>query len=285
MEQAHHTKQQFVLPMSNLKKGNRDIGNFFSSMPSWALFIIIGGSYTLILAIGNYFGYQRFASGAKDPASPTEPAIAAVLGLLAFLLGFAFSATWTRYIRRNVYVVSHAKAICACYLRCSLIPEKQKVQARKILYEYTTILLRIQTTADLMRAVPEIDELHSLLWQEATSLVKEDIDSEIRSLFIASANDLINLALERKTVAMFIRIPNAIWTSLLLLALIGILAFGYQAGINGMHTLVQMPLLPVTFGLVMVLIADLNSRDSKPQFKIIKRPLKEVLNMMEKEKS
>src|SRR5215218_10329276 len=203
MEQAHHTKQQFSLPRPNLKKGNRDIGNFFSSMPTWALFIIIVVCYTLILGIGNYFGYQRFASGVKEPASPTEPAVAAVLGLLAFLLGFAFSATWTRYIRRNVYVVSHAKTICTCYLRCSLIPEKQKVQVRKILYEYTNILLQIQTTVDLMSAVKEIDELHSLLWLEATSLVKEDIDSELRSLFIASANDLINLALERKTVAMF----------------------------------------------------------------------------------
>src|SRR5881398_2916559 len=125
MEQTDHTKQEIILSRPDFKKGNKDIGIFFSSMPTWALFLIIVVCYTLILAVGNYFGYQRFVNGVKEAASPTEPAVAAVLGLLAFLLGFAFSATWTRFIRRNVYVVSHAKTICACYLRSSLIPEKQ----------------------------------------------------------------------------------------------------------------------------------------------------------------
>lgn len=285
-QQLHNKKSQFVAPTSTqVKKGNSDIGSFFSSLPAGLLFLLIVVFYTLIMALGNYIGYRRFLTGIHQPASPTDPAVAAVLGLLAFMLGFAFSSTWTRFVRRNVYVVAHAKAISVCYLRTSLITDHQKIQARKILHEYTATLLEIYTTADLVRVMPRIDELHMLLWKETASLAKEDIDSELRSLFTASVNDLISIAMERKTVAMFIRIPNAIWGSLLLLAVIGMMAFGYQAGVSGVNKLIEVPLLPVAFALVMVLIANLNSRDSQNQFKVTKRPLGEVMEMMEQPKA
>src|SRR5215203_2346493 len=286
MEKVHDIKNQPGVPVTTeFKKTNSDIGQFLSSVPPVLLFVLLVISYTLILGLGNYIGYQRFLGGIKQPASPTDAAVAAVFGLLAFMMGFAFSSTWTRFVRRNIYVVAHAKAIGVCYLRTSLITVSQKVQVRKFLYEYTNILLGIHTTADLVQGMRRIDELHMVLWKETASLAKEDIDSELRSLFTASVNDLISLAMERKTVAMFIRIPNAIWKSLLLLALIGMLAFGYQAGVSGISKLIQVPLLPVAFGLVMVLIADLNSRDSQRQFKVTKRPFREVIEMMENDKS
>jgi len=181
--------------------------------------------------------------------------------------------------------VAHAKAIGVCYLRTSLIPQEQKSEIRKLLYEYTDILLSIYTAADLEKVLLRINEIHLLVWEETASLVKEEIDSELRSLFILSVNDLITLAMERKTIALFIRIPNAIWISLLLLAVIGLLAFGYQAGITGVNKIFQMPLLPLALGLVIVLITDLNSRDSQRNFQVTKRPIKEVKEMMEKNKS
>src|SRR5215203_4250695 len=283
MEKVHDIKNQPGVPVTTeFKKTNSDIGQFLSSVPPVLLFVLLVISYTLILGLGNYIGYQRFLGGIKQPASPTDAAVAAVFGLLAFLLGFAFSSTWTRFIRRNIYVVAHAKAIGVCYLRTSLIPQEQKSEIRKLLYEYTDILLSIYTAADLEKVLLGINEIHLLVWKETASLVKEEIDSELRSLFILSVNDLITLAMERKTIALFIRIPNAIWISLLLLAVIGLLAFGYQAGITGVNKIFQMPLLPLALGLVIVLITDLNSRDSQRNFQVTKRPIKEVKEMMEK---
>ena len=280
MKDPNNKHKLFALKPVDFKK-RTDIGSFFSSMPAWALFAVIVISYTLIMGLGNYIGYQQFLSGHRQP-SPTDAAVGSVLALLAFLLGFAFSSTWTRFIRRNIYVVAHAKAIGVCYLRTSLIPQEQKSEIRKLLYEYTDILLSIYTAADLEKVLLRINEIHLLVWEETASLVKEEIDSELRSLFILSVNDLITLAMERKTIALFIRIPNAIWISLLLLAVIGLLAFGYQAGITGVNKIFQMPLLPLALGLVIVLITDLNSRDSQRNFQVTKRPIKEVKEMMEK---
>jgi hypothetical protein len=78
-------------------------------------------------------------------------------------------------------------------------------------------------------------------------------------------------------------VPNAIWRTLLLLAAIGMLGFGYQAGVFGISRLFQLVLLPVAFALVIVLISDLNSQDPRRRFKVTRRPLREVLDMMRKD--
>jgi len=283
MKGAHSTTHKVIfLKPAELKKRSPDIGKLMSSLPAWALFAVIVNGFTLLIGLGIFIGYQRFSAGNQQPDAPLETALGAVLGLLAFMLAFAFSSTWTRFVRRNAYVVAHAKTIATCYLRSSLVPEKQKLEIRKLLYEYAGILLDIQITTHLERSLSRINDIHLLLWQETVTLIKEDIDSELRSLFTSSVNDLVNLAQERKTIALFIRIPNAIWAGLFLLAVISMLAFGYQAGIHGVSRVFQMPLLPVAFGLVMVLIADLNSQNGQRHFKVTRRPMKEVLDMMEK---
>ena len=260
-----------------------DIGKFFSKIKPWILFAIIVVAYMLVISLGAFFGHQKLVNGIKEPETAIETTVGAVLGLLAFILGFTFSLTWTRFANRNRMVIAHAKAIEICYLRAGLIPERQKLVVRKLLKEYAEILLGIQTGADRDMSLARINEIHKMIWDETVSLVKEDVDSELRSLFIASVNDMIGIAMDRKIIALFIKIPNAIWRGLLYLAAIGMLAFGYQAGIFGISRLFQLVILPVAFALVMVLIADLNSQDIRRRFKVTQRPLFEVLEMMEQD--
>ena len=279
MEQPHDSQGQVDSLSSEEQK--KDIGGLFSSLNPWVLFSIIVFCYMLVMLLGGYLGRVRMMAGITEPETSMETAVAAVLGLLAFILGFTFSITWSKFANRNSLAVQHANAISLCYMRAGLIPEMQKLEVRKLLYEYTQVLLNIQNK-NLQRSLSRINEIHTELWKETVSLVKEDMDGELRSIFIGSVNDLMTLSLERKTIALFIRIPNAIWRSLFFLAGIGMLAFGYQAGISGINKLFQLTLLPVSFGLVIVLIAELNSQDSRRHFKVTKQPLKEVLQMMEK---
>ena len=280
MEHAHDINGQVgSAPIEDPKK---DIGGLFSSLNPWVLFAGVVVCYMVVMLLGGYLGRVRMMAGIKEPETSMETAVAAVLGLLAFILGFTFSITWNKFANRNGLVIEHAKAISICYLRAGLIPEKQKLETRKILHEYMQVLLHIDGK-NLERSLLLIDHVHIALWRETVSLVKEDMDGEIRSIFIGSVNDLMSLSLERKTIALFIRVPNAIWRSVFFLAAIGMLAFGYQAGISGINKLFQLTLLPVAFGLVIVLIAELNSQDSRRHFKVTNRPLREVLEMMEKQ--
>ncbi|TMI71136.1 MAG: hypothetical protein E6H09_14345 [Bacteroidetes bacterium] len=274
------TDTSFSRPLV-IKNRQYDIGRFFSSMPAIVLFALIVVCYAVVVALGVIIGYQKFLGNIKVADSPIETAVAAVFGLLAFMLAFTFSLTWSRFANRNVLVIAQAQAIGTCYLRTSLITEKQKNEVRMLLYEYTNILVRLPGHADLHKSLDRLDEIHLLIWKQTATLGKEDIDSELRSLFISSVNELISIPVQRKTVALTFRIPDIIWGSLLFLAFVGMLAFGYQAGVNGMRRLLQLPWLPVAFGLIIVLIADLNSSSSQRNFKVTQQPLLDVLKMME----
>ena len=280
MDEDHDIEFKRHFPSEGSEK---DIGRIFSTLRPWVLFVIIVVVYMLVISLGAFFGRQKLLNGIQEPETAIEATVGSVLGLLAFILGFTFSLTWTRFANRNRMVIAHAKAIVVCYLRAGLIPEQQKLQTRVLLKEYTEILLGIQTGSDVQKSIARAEEIHGLIWIETVSLVNEEVDSELRSLFIASVNDLISLSLERKTVTLFIRVPNAIWRGLLSLAAIGMLAFGYQAGVFGISRLFQLALLPIAFALVLVLIADLNSTDVRRRFKVTQRPFVEVLEMMEKE--
>jgi hypothetical protein len=274
------TDTSFSRPLV-IKNRQYDIGRFFSSMPAIVLFALIVVCYALVVALGVIIGYQKFLGNIKVADSPIETAVAAVFGLLAFMLAFTFSLTWSRFANRNVLVISQAQAIGTCYLRTSLITEKQKKEVRMLLYEYTNILVRLPGHADLHKSLDRLDEIHLLMWKQTVTLAQEEIDSELRSLFISSVNELISIPVQRKTVALTFRIPDIIWGTLLFLAFVGMLAFGYQAGVNGMRRLLQLPWLPVAFGLIIVLIADLNSSRTQRNFKVTQQPLLDVLKMME----
>src|SRR5688572_13193890 len=127
-----------------LKLPREDIGKFFGSMPPLLLFVLIVVCYGLTVGIGFFFGYQRFQQGFEDPGSPLATAVSAILGLLAFMLGFTFSLTWSRFVKRNILVISQAKALLVCHLRTSWLPEKQKQELRRLFYEYINILIQLQ---------------------------------------------------------------------------------------------------------------------------------------------
>ena len=208
MEHAHDINGQVESPI--IEDSKKDIGGLFSSLNPWVLFAAIVVCYMVVMLLGGYLGRVRMIAGIKEPETSMETAVAAVLGLLAFILGFTFSITWNKFANRNGLVIEHAKAISICYLRASLIPEKQKLEIRKILHEYMQVLLHIEDK-NIERSLLLIDHLHIALWRETVSLAKEDMDGELRSIFIGSVNDLMSLSMERKTIALFIRVPNAIW--------------------------------------------------------------------------
>src|SRR5215510_13121246 len=93
------------------KSRHHDIGTFFSSMPALVLFILMVVGYALVVALGEYIGYQKHLSNLRVPETPMETAVGAIFALLAFMLGFTFSLTWTRFANRNLLVISQAQAI------------------------------------------------------------------------------------------------------------------------------------------------------------------------------
>ena len=266
-----------------LKTQSFDIGRFFTSLSSRTLFVLVVIACMLFGGLGIWVGYMRFRSAVPGSESTIGTAVGAILGFFGFILGFAFSLTWSRFGSRNSLVITQAKAIGVCYLRTSLLPEKQKLTLRKLFKEYIDVLIEMQTLGNVDNCLSRIDNLHIAIWNQAASLVPEDMDSELRSLFTGAVNELISLWVERKTVALVYSIPRPIWNALLLLAAMGMFAFGYQTGVTGVVKVFQIFLLPAPFALIFVLIADLNSTLIQRRFKVTSKPLQNVRDMMQQE--
>jgi uncharacterized protein YneF (UPF0154 family) len=264
------------------------IGAVISALPSWALFVLVMVVCVLAAELGAWMAKRRAKKGIKDPEAPIGTAVGAILGLLAFMLGFTFSLTESRFGNRKEQVIEQAKAINTCYLRANLIPEKQKKAIRKALREYINILVHKDLKSISYQnkvnknAIARLEELHSQMWQQASTLVNEDLDGEIRTFFLGSLNDVINIYQERKTITLIFRIPDIIWTSLFLLTMIGTFVVGYQTGIFGTRRIISLPFMAAAFALVIVMIADMDST-GPDRFQVSQQPLIDIKELIEKD--
>lgn len=259
------------------------IGAFITSLPGWALFSLLVAAGVLIAEGGAWIAQRRVSKGIKEPEASIGTAVGAMLGLLAFMLGFTFSITAARYSDRKQLIIDHANAINTCYLYTSLIPEEQKLETRKLLQEYIASLLQFEGQPDVEKLISRQAAIHLLLWQQPVSLVQENIDSELRSLFTTSVNEVINLYNERKGVALIFQIPDVLWSSLFILFALSMFSIGYQTGTYSIRRILDLPLLAAAFALVIVMIADMDTIIGTRRFEISQQPLTEVYNMMQKD--
>src|SRR5262245_65578452 len=95
---------------------------------------------TVLLALvameaGRRMAQHRRESGV-EPEGPMSAAVAATLGLLAFVLAFTFGMAASRFDARKQLVVEDANAIGTTYLRAWLLPEPSGARIRRQLREY-----------------------------------------------------------------------------------------------------------------------------------------------------
>lgn len=253
-----------------------DFGLLIVITPAWALLLA-----TLLLSLaaaecGAVIARRRSA----EPEGPVAALVGAVLGLLAFILAFTFSLAANRFDVRKQLVIDDANACATAWLRAGLLPPAQRDEIRPLLKEYIQVRAQISPTADIPALVRQAETLLGQIWQRTTALMANDeVDGEIRSLFVESVNDLFTLHETRKTVALVHRIPGTIWLSLYALSTLSMFAIGYQVGSSGASRLLAMPLLAGAFALVIVMIAEMD----KPLglFLISQQPMVDVQQLTE----
>jgi hypothetical protein len=259
-----------------------EFGNWVGILPVWAVFVV-----TLAISIGAAEGGALLAAsavrrkGEKEPEAPLGSLVGAMLGLLAFILAFTFGLAGSRFDARKQLVLEEANALGTTYLRAGLLPPKQGLEVQLLLRQYAEI--RLTTTVEnVQESLGKSEEIHGRLWFQAKALVAEDMDSEVRSLFIASLNELIDLHQSRLTVGIQNRIPATVWLSVYLLAALSMLALGYQVGMAGTRRMWGTPVLAVAFSLVIAMIADVD-RPGEGLIRVSQQPIADVQRMMQRE--
>jgi hypothetical protein len=256
---------------------------WLTSLPSWLLFIIVFAAGIGTCELGRWIQARQEKKGMPGKTGSMGSFVGAMLGLLAFMLGITFSITSSRFGERKKLVIEQARVLSACYLRTSFIPEKQKLATRRLLAEYINLLVDVSQSKNAQGTVQRLEVLNKLIWNETASLAQENMDSEIKTMFIRSANEALDVFEERKTVALVYRIPSTIWFALFALFILSMFVVGTEIGENKARRLINLPAMAAAFALVVVLIAEMDATSKSSRFKISQQPLIDVEQMIKED--
>lgn len=184
---------------------------------------------------------------------------AATLGLLAFLLAFAFNMTANRFDQRKALLIEEVNAISTAHLRGKLLSAPYSQELGGLLRDYAHLRADVvRGEIDIPTAISRSEEMHRQLWGRVEEMAAGQPPNLHQSLFIQSLNDVIDVHTERVIVGLQMRIPDSIWIGLFVIAGLSMLIVGFQLRRLGRSEAVIATVLGATFSGVIFMISDLD---------------------------
>ena len=209
-----------------------------------------------------------FRSGRHKRARTTEAVtqanavLVSMLGLLALLLAFTFSAALQRFEDRSQTVVAEANAIGTAYLRTRLLPAGMQEEVRALFRQY----LEVRIQEGLVDATEperhqsllhEAKALEARLWSQAVMAAEQDSRVVTSGLFIQSLNELIDTSGTRDA-ALNRHVPEIVLFLMFTTIVLTTATLGYASGIAGHRVTLAAFILTMLIALVVYLIVDLD---------------------------
>ena len=247
-------------------------------IPLWAL---VGSTVVLtFLAVEAGFRVGRWRQGRAEHEreTPVGAIVAAILGLLAFLVAFTFGMAASRFEIRRGLVLDEANALKTAYLRAALVPEPHRTEIRTLLRDYVDLRPGGVEEGMAVPALARSEKLQGQLWAQAV-IVAEKNPTPLTGLFIQSLNEVTDLHAKRVTVGMRNRIPITIWWSLYFTAILAMVGVGYHEGLTSTTRTLATLVLVVTFSGVLWLLEDLD-RPQEGLIKVSQQPMIDLRKSM-----
>lgn len=266
-----------------MHEASTTLGHFFSELPLWGMLLMTLGILSVAFEGGFLLGRRRRKR--RDRSDPEKNSLidsmaAATLGLLALMLAFTFGMAGSHFKTRRELVISEANAIRSAYAMTELLGESPCSESRRLLREYVDIRLRgIQSMDELKVVISRANEIQDQLWSIAMAGEAENTGTSASWVYVQSLSDMIDVQAKRISHGAHTKIPTSIWVVLHWLAVLGMAAMGYRAGLVGMHGFFAYLTLILTFSLVIVLIHDLD-RPKQSLFKVNQQALVELRQRM-----
>lgn len=233
--------------------------NLIGDFPLWAMFIVIVIAILCALLTGFKFGSRAAKNtGAAASTPPIGSVVAAMLGLLAFLLALTFNASSARYETRKQLLLEDTNAIATAFYRSDFLDDQDRSQAKDLLREYVD--LRISLTdhpEQINETLARTKAIQKQLWGIATSYPKAGTSGAYPRKFDDSLTLMFELHKKRVIYGVVYRIHSTVWMALLLVGLLALGALGFQFGISGGTRYQISFLLAICFGAILLLILDL----------------------------
>jgi hypothetical protein len=255
------------------------------SLPLGAVFLILVFSMIGFVEVGFRAGQLPGSRKNKAQLSQVRAIMGASLGLVAFMLAFAFSMAQSHFETRVQAYFMEISAIDSAFRGADLLGGSGPAAAKDLLLEFAN--LRVETAeavdagdkASVVRMIRESEQLHDRLWTIAELSMQDNQEGGNSSIFAQSIIDLINAHDARLQAAVFNRISTIIWVTLYVMALLGMLVMGFQAGLVGSRSRLATWTLAVTFSVVMALVTDLD-RPNMTLFSVNQDLLLELIGRM-----
>ncbi len=191
---------------------------------------------------------------------PSGTAVGALMGLLAFMLAFAFSMGANKLNERREALLEEINAIGTLYLRTDILAEPASTEYKELIREYVKLrvdLQKEQSTIDYV--LKRADEISAMFWQY-TSTYCDSNQTDVAVALMDATNAVID-AYESRVFYGMQHIPLVIWMALIAMSVLAMLAMGYQLGMEQRMSHIVNVLVALTFAGALMLIADFDTYD------------------------
>lgn len=240
-------------------------------IPLWLFYPLTVALALLAAEIGYRLGkwWQSRSHAEKDPS--IGAIVGSALALSAFLLAFVTGVAADRFNARRVLVIDDSNAIGTTYLRAGYLQEPIRTASRDLLREYVDERVNVTTTGEVERAAEHAQEIQNKLWAMAEQLAREDMSSEMISLYVSALNDMIDIHSTRLA-AVHARVPPTVLLLLFFVSIGSIFLLGFSNSYNQTRSLVGLVILALIFSAVLFLIVDLD-RPSEGLLRVSQEPM------------
>lgn len=233
---------------------------FLPDVSEILIFAVLVLALIVTEALGWRIGHQ-YREGADEAARAQVGSLqAAVLGLLALLLGFTFAMAAARFDERRELVVEEANAIDTAHLRSDLLPEPARGAFKALLVRYVDIRVAFYraggSTPKQGVTESEGERIHTQLWQLAVAEARREPTPTV-ALLIQVLNQLIDLH-ESRVAMLSNHVPAIVIWLLLLVAVLSAAITGYSAGFASRHYRLPAALTLLLIATVTLVIIDLD---------------------------
>jgi hypothetical protein len=244
---------------------------------------LVGLVFFVLLLWGVEVGYRGHGwllrlrpPGDNKEKGAQDHLLAAVLGLLALLLGFTFSVALDRYETRRELVVQEANAIGATWLRTQLLDEPNRSAMTGLLRDYAKTRLAWSMVDEFDMA--PTNALQAKIWAVTTNVVRTDTTQGVGRMLVDSVNQTFDLASSRKA-ERTAHIPSRVFEVLLIYAVLSMAMLGYIMRSGRQAHRVATTLVLTLISLALVLILDLD-RPRSGGIQVPQEPLEQLMASM-----
>lgn len=228
-----------------------------------ALFFIALAIFFVIIEVGFRLGLRfRHRDPNNDALMAHISALqAALLGLLALLLGFTFAMAVQRFDTRKSLVLEESNAIGKAYWRSQLVAPPQRDILGRLLRDYVEARVEFHDAGSdptsLEAASANAARIEQQIWAAASAVQAQDTHPVVASLFIQSVNDMIDVN-EKRRVALENHVPEPVFTLLFIVAVgaLGFIACG--SGVGGRRHFLSTAIFATLIALVLTFIRDID---------------------------